>query len=257
VPQAAALSRVPRLSRLLELTRLSLVTDLSPAGWIVGSLTDFAKSVNSIVPRGFTAYVRVFHPAYRRPAPEQPPVVPVRWAEIAATNGTRAHAGMQLCAITGSEEFERHGQPGIYQGVPEMGNLPRELIEPIVGVLGAHTEAGDLCWFAFWHGWGGFEAEVGYPPTFATPGREYILFSGAVDAAIEDPAGGFFRGQSASIWWPDDHAWCVATEVDFKTTYIGCSEKCSDDLLACAELEAYKIDPAYGIDWRSDRLNSF
>jgi hypothetical protein len=46
-------------------------------------------------------------------------------------------------------------------------------------------------------------------------------------------------------------------EVDFKTTYIGCSEACRDDLLARPELEADEIDPSCGIDWRSDRLNSF
>jgi hypothetical protein len=32
---------------------------------------------------------------------------------------------------------------------------------------------------------------------------------------------------------------------------------CREDLVGRAELEAYEIDPATGIDWRSDTLNPF
>jgi hypothetical protein len=86
------------------------------------------------------------------------------------------------------------------------------------------------------------------------PGREYILFAGPIEAAADNPSG--FRSRSASIWWPDDRAWCVATEVDLKTTYIGCPEECRDDLLTRPEIEAFEIDPSSGVDSRSDRLNS-
>jgi hypothetical protein len=94
---------------------------------------------------------------------------------------------------------------------------------------------------------------MGYQPTFSTPGREYILFAGAIDAARVNPVRTF--SQSPSIWWPGDRAWCVVNEIDLDSTYIGCSEACRDDLLAHSELEAYEIDPACGIDWLSDHLN--
>jgi hypothetical protein len=61
--------------------------------------------------------------------------------------------------------------------------------------------------------------------------------------------------QSPNLWWPDDHAWCVATEIDLKSTYVSCDEACAAEILARAELEALTIDPASGIDWRSDLLN--
>jgi hypothetical protein len=61
--------------------------------------------------------------------------------------------------------------------------------------------------------------------------------------------------ESPSLWWPDDHAWCVASEIDLDTTYIGCSEACRDDLLAVPEIEALSIDPATGITFDSDLVN--
>lgn len=62
-------------------------------------------------------------------------------------------------------------------------------------------------------------------------------------------------GQSASLWWPDDHAWCVATEIDLNTTYVGCDAACRDEILALPELETYEIDPTSGITNDSDLLN--
>ena len=58
-----------------------------------------------------------------------------------------------------------------------------------------------------------------------------------------------------SLWWPDDRAWCVATEIDLNTTYVGCDEPCRDAILATSEFEALAIDPATGITCASDLLN--
>jgi len=254
VPQAAALSGLPRLPDLHDrLSPLSLDTDPSPADWIVESLTDFGKSVSSIVPRGFPAYVRVFHHAHRREADE---VVHVRWNEIAAAKRRIPHAGMQLCALTrGDDEYA--DQPGLDGQPPRTGSLPRSLIPPLVEVLSAHTEMQGRCRFGVWHGFGDLRTALREAPTFETRGREYHLLSGSLGDAGENLSEISWGHRSASIWWPDDHAWCVATEVDLRTTYIACSEACRDDLLARPELEAYEIDPSYGIDSRSDTLNPF
>lgn len=227
-----------------DLSPLSLASDLSPADWIVESLTTFAESVTSLVPSGYPANVRVFHPG-------QMDGRPVSWAEVAGANGKPAHGGMQLHTLTGLDD--RDVQPGVFDVSPEEGCLPEELRGPLVHVLRSWTTTPDRCLFAFWHGWGGFEARMGYSPTLCTPGREYILFAGALEGVHEDPDDGY--NQSASIWWPDDHAWCFATEVDLRSTYIGCSETCRGDLLAQTSLEAYEIDPGTGIDGRSDTLN--
>ena len=79
------------------------------------------------------------------------------------------------------------------------------------------------------------------------PGREYILFEGPLDAAGDmgwrsgellsaaypdlgfDPAE--FEPQSPSLFWPDDRAWCVATEIDLDWTCVGGSKRLGEELL--------------------------
>jgi hypothetical protein len=222
--------------------------DVAPADWLVRGVRGFAESVHSLVPAGFSAYVRIFHPAFRRGQQ-------VRWAEIAAANGTLAHPGMQLCALTGSARFEQEPQASLYDRVPDEGTLPPELGRPLTTTLARHTRTPQRCWLAVWHGFGALPSETRAAPTFALPNREYHLLVGPVAAATLTPEPPF--RQSPNIWWPDDRAWCVATEIDLKSTYVGCGDACREALLALPELEAVAIDPATGIDWRSDVLNPF
>jgi hypothetical protein len=63
--------------------------------------------------------------------------------------------------------------------------------------------------------------------------------------------------QSPNLWWPDDRVWCVATEIDLNTTYIGCDQSTSEEILAMRAVEALAIDPATGVTERSDFLNPF
>jgi hypothetical protein len=84
---------------------LSAAPDASAADWFVAGLGEFGKSVNSLVPSGFAAYVRVFHPARRGPWPNP---TAVSWSAIAAANQTAPHAEMQLVALTGSFAFSNH-----------------------------------------------------------------------------------------------------------------------------------------------------
>jgi hypothetical protein len=227
---------------------LTPAEDTKAADWIVAALRTFAKSVTSLVPEGYPAYVRVLHPAYRDQQP-------VRWSEIASANGTQAHAGMQLCGLTGSYRFEREAQPGVYERAPIEGSLPAEIRPSLAGVLSQQTRTPDRCWFAVWNGYGNAKREdVQRAPTFKVPAREYHLLRAAIESIHDEMLTPPWR-QCANIWWSDDHAWCIATEIDLKTTYIGCSEACRDALTAAADLEAMPIDPTTGISWKSDLLN--
>ncbi|MFQ5555223.1 MAG: hypothetical protein ACE5GC_07640 [Acidimicrobiia bacterium] len=67
---------------------LRLCQDLSPADWLVERLHDFAVDVGSVVPEGYEAFLRLFHPAGKRTGDTE---VPVRWAEVAAATGTTMH----------------------------------------------------------------------------------------------------------------------------------------------------------------------
>ena len=230
------------------------VVDVRAAGWVVAGLRGFGESVLSLVPACFSEYVRVFHPAYRRAGSER---VAVTWAEIASANGMRMHSGVQFGSITGSERYEGKGQPGVFDQPPETGNLARELLDPLADVLARHTSTPGACYFAVWDGWGGCPPEVRSAPTFSVPQRTYHLLAGPGDALREladawQPLG---APRSPNLWWPQDHAWCVATEVDLKTTYIGADRSCAQELVSSPEVEAATVSPDLGIDWLSDTWN--
>jgi hypothetical protein len=215
-------------------------SDTRPADWFVAGLRGFAESVKSIVPAGFASYLRVFHPAYRRGIDS---IRPVRWAEVAAANHKRAHAGMQFDVLTESDDsYNVAPQPGVFDAAPPVGSLPRDHVELLVPVLARHTTTPQACWFASWEGWGDIRADVASAPKFHVPQRSYHLVAGPIEAATESV--NEHVEQSASLWWPDDHAWCVATEIDFDTTYIGCDETCSGEILRLPSLEAFVVDPA-------------
>jgi hypothetical protein len=230
------------------------VVDAYAADWIVGGLRGFGESVLSLVPAGYSDYLRVFHPAYRTGGPDR---AAVTWAEIASANGMHMHAGVQLGSITGSERYESEGQPGVFDEPPETGNVPPELLEPLTSVLARHTGTPGVCYFAVWDGWGWLPPEVGSAPTFSVPARTYHLLSGPVGAVRElAEAGQPLRApQSPNLWWPQDRAWCVATEVDLKSTYIGADRSCVQELMSLPGVEAATVPPGLGIDWLSDTLN--
>ena len=232
--------------------RLTPVTDTSPADWIVAELTTFGESVLSLVPSRFSAYLRVFHPARRFIGDAE---VPVRWSEIAAACGMSVSAGMQLFALTRGMRFAHDSYTGVYDYGPLEGSIPEELVRPLAERLARHTTTPEHCWFAIWHGFGGARADLQPAPTFHLPARDYHLLVGAVDAVTESALEPGLGYQSASLWWPEDRAWCVATEIDLNTTYVACTDACREDLLAAPELETLAIDPGTPIDIFGDPLN--
>ncbi|HVF75941.1 MAG TPA: hypothetical protein VM938_12925 [Acidimicrobiales bacterium] len=199
---------------------------------MVERLITFAVDVTSVVPSGFARYARVFHPHDGR-----------RWAEVAAANGRVVHREMQWHAIGGDPN-----------DAPYDGTVPVELQAPLVATLRAHTTTPDRCWFAVWEGFGGIAPEVHAAPSLEIPGRRLHLFTGPIEAVGESFCEPPWR-QSANLWWPDDRAWCVATEIDFCWTYVGGSADCIDAVLARPELEALEAKPSDGITIDADTVN--
>jgi hypothetical protein len=260
---------------------LQLQQDLSPASWVVERLVEFATDVNSVVPSGFNAYIRLFHPASRFEAGEE---VAVTWAQVAAANGRVVHAEMQWPNVSGVEEHSGESAPGLWDAEPNVGTLPRNHAAVLADVLRGHTTTPDRVWFCVWEGWGGMwfhpvgrstlyapgrgrkrgrgffsrfrnRRELPPPaPRVQVPGRAYYLLSGPIEAieeSMEQPPG----YQSANLWWPDDDAWCVATEIDFSWTYIAGTEALADELINHPKLEAIRTRLDHGITYDSDTLN--
>jgi hypothetical protein len=267
----------------MGLERLRLCDDVSPAQWLVDRLHAFAVDVGSIIPEGFDCYVRIFHPAERD---EGDGTVAVRWSEVAEANGRVVHPEMQWPAIADRKPYSNKIHPGLWDRVPNEGSLPGEIIDALIGPLARHTTTPNEVWFAVWNGYGGlaFDSRItGWPvlstkrpsiaesmrgrirkfraarqeapaPTFELPGRAYYLLSGPIEAATDSLERRPFR-QSANLWWPDDRAWCVATEIDFSWTYVGGNESLIDELLAVPALEVIRAELSHGVKSDSDHLN--
>jgi hypothetical protein len=224
------------------------------ASWLSERVVGFALNVVSLVPSGFEAYARVFHPANLFTT-DGTRNQDVRWAEVARMTGRTAHRMMQWHSLVGSfpdPDPDRVWDGGVRIQSPESGSLPEDVASLLVAVLRTHTATPERCWFALWDGWGGRGTPVTSAPTFTLPNRRYHLLTGPIQVTSRLTA---YPNDPASLWWPTDHAWCVATEIDLDTTYIGGSRSCIDQLLTCEGIEAYEVEQTDRIDVYSDGLN--
>jgi hypothetical protein len=57
------------------------------------------------------------------------------------------------------------------------------------------------------------------------------------------------------IWWPDDRAWCVATEIDLDSTYVGGSRAFIERLMGEPELEVMPAVLDDRVDLGADTIN--
>jgi hypothetical protein len=248
--------------------------------------------VGELVPTGFERYARILHPAHRR-VTEGGMGEPVTWAEIARERGKRIHPEVQFQALVDLPPDHRVSESDEVW-MPEEGSIPMELSAPLIDVLSRHTST-ERCFFCLWDGFGflypgstmylvayrGLQgrlqrrsmrraarrasrraqaATAAIPRVQIRPApdrrsafREYLLMRGALGSLTTFTFVGRF--QSPNIWWPEDRAWVVATEIDDWTTYVGGTKACVEDLLASEALEVVPSDPTFRWDVRGDRIN--
>ena len=70
-----------------------------------------------------------------------------------------------------------------------------------------------------------------------------VVVRGAVRDAVRNLAPEPHE-QSANLWWPADRAWCVVTDIDLTSTYVGGSAVCIAELRATPGLECVPASPA-------------
>ena len=166
---------------------------------------------------------------------------------------------------------------------PLVGELEPQTLAALCRILAGHTDPVLDCFFALWEGWGwipggesmailralGAEPQAAaVPPAFREevmtgrrlhhPGRDYLLFSGPLEAAMDLghwPSLDWFVPQSPSLIWPTDNSWRVATEVDFDSTLIAGDNHLIDAVLGAEDLEATPIEPGDCLDSRGDTVN--
>lgn len=265
---------------------LTLETDVSAGDWIDERLSRIDRRsgvhVSEIIPTGFESYARIFHPAYRAPDDAR-----VRWAQIAQERGRVVHPEMQFFHVVG--RLDTDSIDGI--DPPRDGCLPQEEIAALADTLEPFTQTPETSWFCLWEGYGIYGGGVSlswydgedprairareraeleradliaeqlariplvkvHPDPSGGALRAYFLFRGAIAVAPTLAFNGTY--QSPNLWWPQDRSWCVATEIDGNSTYVGGSARCVEAVLADERLEALPSSVDHRFDWWSDRVN--
>lgn len=169
--------------------------DVAAGEWLRERLDDGAdvSTMHVVVPRGFPAYARIFHPATRdRPVGEPWPGLPydrhrreweafqardpeidgerVTWAATATGMGTTMHELAQWnrlvapgIAVVG-EDGPRDAAGWRY-APPRTGDLEPDVVAAIAQHLAAHTTTPDAGFVALWAGFGGLLGFIGKSPS--------------------------------------------------------------------------------------------
>ena len=255
--------------------RITPLDDHSEALWVRDGLLPLQRErgylVGNVIPQGFEAYARVFHPASRY-FPERQENEDVRWDQVASWTGRTVHPAMQFHSILGHPD-NSSAKPEWGSG-PDYGSLDSPLIDILVNALTRFTRTPDVYYFCIWEGaWHGYGATFAYLRPVGNPvpqqvdrerdarqwvrtpdpveigSLEYLLFTSRPDvipSMVESP----------NFWWPQDRAWCVATEIDMTSTLVGGTAECIATLINNPALEALPIEINVRIDSKGDTLNT-
>lgn len=245
--------------------------DVSPARWIASRLHPFAQDVGSVIPEGFEAYGRLFHPIEDGGAGRRE-----RWSDLARRNERIAHPEMQFQWIS-RPPGQRPPEWYDAESGPSWGSLPVPERRILIEVLDRYTSSRDSCFFCVWEGYdplhedrpvdwhkagtlGALRARVRRRrshrlapplPQVELPGRRYYLYRGPLEKALAPLP----DDHSPNLWWPEDRAWFVATELDYAWTYVGGSEELIGELLSDDRLEVLPATLSDQPFYDSDLLN--
>jgi hypothetical protein len=111
-------------------------------------------------------------------------------------------------------------------GAGEGGEDPA--LRAALATLASHTTTPAIAYAAIWEGWtsGGL---IPNAPRVGIPNRAMLLFTGPVNGLRDAPALAWYGSahgvyQEPHLVWPEDHAWCLACEVDEEVEFtVGCT----------------------------------
>ena len=222
----------------MHLGGLPIEPDVSTGVWLSSARRRGAPgTVGALVPAVFEAYARVLHPAIRYAGDDD---IEVPWAEVAAHNGTAVDPLAQWVALTRGPV---DSQPPVWDDGPSEGHLPVAVADRLVEVLSRHTAVPAECIFGRWDGFGYDLPSPEVPPRLLLRGgRDVVLVRGAIDDAARNLAPEPHE-QSANLWWPADRSWCVVTDIDLMSSYVGGTAACIAELLGTPGIEALPAAP--------------
>ncbi len=168
--------------------------DVAAGDWLKDRLDDGRNwaTMHAVVPRGFPAYARIFHPASRdRPVGVAWPPLPygrhvkewdafhaarpeidserVTWAGTASAFGTTMHGLAQWHRLAGPRLTEGEDGPrdaaGWRYSDRWRARSSRICVSAAASILARHTTTPDDGFVAVWEGWGGVVGGMGYGPS--------------------------------------------------------------------------------------------
>ena len=217
------------------------LTDGTLGDWINERLLDHSvpgTRVGSVVPTGFARVVRVLHPVG----------VGRTWAEVARASDTLVHPLVQWGSI--APHFDGSGRSSDVD--PEEGSVPAATLAAIL----EHCPADNDLTYGVWDGFGSWtnpDDRSALMPGWG--GRSYRLFAAGKSAVAQWPGMHRSSPQSANLIWPNDHSWCIASEIDWDSTLVAGSDEVADALLEDQRLEAFDVTYDDDLSWGGDTLN--
>jgi hypothetical protein len=172
----------------VSITRIIWSNDVGAADWVIHRLRGATGTLGSLMPADFNGYVCIPHPGD---------------ADVPRVEGT----------------------------------LPPELAGTLASIAAQFTGTAQRCWFGLWHGYGWLYAsraagrrpassgtlpslaDVEGVPRVKLANREFLLYKAPIDAATT--LTGYPTHQTPNLWWPDDRAWYIMTDIDLTSTYVG------------------------------------
>jgi hypothetical protein len=245
---------------------VTFLTDVSAGRWVEEALNrQHFGYLDAILPRRYSDCARIFHPA------EAYGGHPVRWSEVAAWAGTVVHPLMAFEGISVPRPgFGVGNQPWTRSPIDDQMDLSGAVA--LARILAGFTGTPERCYFGIWEGFSAYFpggiVSLTYgrrgvpqnpPPEVITAQRlngvhrEYLLYEGPLENI-----GAFFnhfRSHPPNLWWPEDRAWCVATEIYFNSTYVGGSQDCVEAIVGHPALEAIRVAPDAYLAYTADTIN--
>lgn len=216
---------------------LTLWTDPTPADWVAHSDLPWTRLV-AFGPEGFEAHARLrFLPDPTGPGQsendvaetDRPDQLPVLWTVLAEATSTP-----EDCWFCVWEGYGGHGTP-VDDGAVRLGD---------------EEDARAAARNAARPGLAPSRPAVPLRPQVRVPHRAYWLFRGSLaDVGAWETAEGWPSGlrldaPEPAFVWPDDHAWCVAHDVDPHWAGIGGTRALIERLAHDPRLDVVPADPA-------------
>ena len=228
---------------------VQVTNEVERGSWLLERLHGLT-SVGSVAGQGAEAYVRLLHPLWRD-APHD--WSKQRWTDVAAAQGRVMHPLVQWGRL--------HDVHDPYAPGSSIGWLDPVVLAALVPLLGAATTTPDDLVAGFWEGGSG--QRLVSQERLQVPGRACVLATTSIDE-LSDPDWGFSmrlgwlpysRHNSLQLLWPEDHAWVLASEIDWDSTIIAGSRALVDSILGDDRFETFEVGPDDDLSWDGDVVN--